>query len=227
MSSPRIETDDCSCSTAVIHDVEECAAKDPPMNHPARSRATGRVTLADVASAAGVSPMTVSRALKRERAVAPDLIARVDAAIQALGYVPDPAARALASGQGSHVAVLIPLLSNALFVDLLEALQLRLRRAGYQTLIGVTHYDAEEEEQLLKEQLAHRPAGLIVTRVRPQRKQASIDRPKRDSLCACDGNVGCAGHLQRGSLANRSWRSSHASSSRTRSKTDCICRRSA
>ena len=95
--------------------------------------------------------------------MAPDLIARVDAAIQALGSVPDPAARALGSGHGSHVAVLIPLLSNALFVDLLEALQLRLRRAGYQTLIRVTHYDAEEEEQLLKEQLAHRPAGLIVT----------------------------------------------------------------
>lgn len=107
--------------------------------------------------------MAISRAVKRERAVAPDLIAQVDAAIQALGSVPDPAARALGSGHGSHVAVLIPLLSNALFVDLLEALQLRLRRAGYQTLIRVTHYDAEEEEQLLKEQLAHRPAGLIVT----------------------------------------------------------------
>ena len=89
--------------------------------------------------------MAISRAVKRERAVAPDLIAQVDAAIQALGSVPDPAARALASGHGSHVAVLIPLLSNALFVDLFEALQLRLRRARYQTLIGVTHYDAEED----------------------------------------------------------------------------------
>jgi LacI family gluconate utilization system Gnt-I transcriptional repressor len=61
------------------------------------------------------------------------------------------------------VAVLIPMLSNALFVDMLEALQAVLRRAGYQTLIGITHYDAEEEEQLLREQLAHRPAGLMVT----------------------------------------------------------------
>jgi len=133
------------------------------MNSPTRPRATGRVTLADVAHAAGVSPMTVSRALRRERAVAPELIVRVDAAIRALGYVPDPAARALATGHSAHVAVLIPLLSNALFVDLLEALQLRLRKAGYQTLIGVTHYDLKEEEQLLKEQLAHRPAGLVVT----------------------------------------------------------------
>ena len=35
-----------------------------------------------------------------------------------------------------------------------------MRRAGYQTLIGVTHYDPGEEEQLLREQLLHRPAGL-------------------------------------------------------------------
>ncbi|CAN5462088.1 LacI family DNA-binding transcriptional regulator GntR [soil metagenome] len=128
-----------------------------------RKRATGRVTLADVAAAAQVSPITVSRALRGERAVAPELVKRVRAAANKLGYVPDPAARALASKHGSHVAVLIPMLSNALFVDLLEAVQRTLRPAGFQTLIGVTHYDAKEEEQLLREQLMHRPAGLLVT----------------------------------------------------------------
>jgi len=35
--------------------------------------------------------------------------------------------------------------------------------AGYQTLIGVTHYDPTEEEQLLRSYMAHRPAGLLVT----------------------------------------------------------------
>jgi LacI family gluconate utilization system Gnt-I transcriptional repressor len=127
------------------------------------TRATGRVTLADVARAAQVSPITVSRALRGERAVAPELVARVQAASHKLGYVPDPAARALASRHSSHVAVLIPMLSNALFVDLVEALQRVLRAKGYQMLMGVTHYDANEEEQLLREQLLHRPAGLIVT----------------------------------------------------------------
>lgn len=130
---------------------------------PARSRATGRVTLADVAQAAGVSPITVSRALRGERAVDPDLVARVQAAATRLGYVPDPAARALASRHSTHVALLIPMLSNALFVDLMEAVQRTLRPAGYQTLIGVTHYDNAEEEMLLREQLLHRPAGLLVT----------------------------------------------------------------
>lgn len=138
----------------------------PPSVTPAsphRPRATGRVTLADVAALASVSPITVSRALRGERTVDPALAERVKEAAAQLHYLPDPAARALASRHSSHVAVLIPMLSNALFVDLLEAVQRTLRPVGYQTLIGITHYNADEEEQLLREQLQHRPAGLLVT----------------------------------------------------------------
>lgn len=128
-----------------------------------RSRATGRVTLADVAQSAGVSPITVSRALRGERAVDPALVERVRTAARQLGYVPDPAARALASQRSAHVTVLIPMLSNALFVDVFEAVQRSLRPAGYHTLMGVTHYNLDEEELLLREQLLQRPAGLLVT----------------------------------------------------------------
>jgi LacI family transcriptional regulator, gluconate utilization system Gnt-I transcriptional repressor len=128
-----------------------------------RSRSSGRITLQDVAREAAVSPITASRALRGARSVDPDLAARVQAAAGRLGYVPDPAARALASSRSSNVAVLIPLLSNTLFVDLLEAVHATLLPAGYQTLIGVTHYDAAEEEQLLRSYMAHRPAGLLVT----------------------------------------------------------------
>ena len=135
------------------------------------SRSSGRVTLDDVALAAGVSRITVSRALRGDRKVAPELAERSIAAAKRLGYVPDPAARALASSKSSHVAVLIPLLSNQLFVDLLEGVQRTLLGAGYQTLMGVTHYDAAEEEQLLRGHLLHRPAGLLVTGL--ERSQAT------------------------------------------------------
>lgn len=130
---------------------------------PRASRATGRVTLADVAARAGVSPITVSRALRQERGVARELVERVCAAAEALGYVPDPAARALASQKSSQVLVLVPMLSNTLFVDVLEAVHRELFPAGFQPLIGVTHYDTAEEELLLRSWLPHRPAGLLVT----------------------------------------------------------------
>jgi LacI family transcriptional regulator, gluconate utilization system Gnt-I transcriptional repressor len=128
-----------------------------------KQRSTGRVTLAEVARAAQVSPITVSRALRGERAVGAELVARVQAAAEALGYVPDPAARALASRTSSNVAVLIPSLSNTVFVDLLEAVHATLFPLGYMTLIGVTHYQPKEEEQLLQSYLAYRPAGLLMT----------------------------------------------------------------
>lgn len=126
-------------------------------------RSSGRTTLADVARHAGVSPITVSRALRGERGVDPKLVQRVQEAVQSLGYVPDPAARALASQKSSQVLVLVPLLSNALFVDLLEAVHRTLFPEGFQPLIGVTHYDSAEEELLLRTYLPHRPAGLLVT----------------------------------------------------------------
>lgn len=128
-----------------------------------KRRSSGRITLDAVAAEAGVSRITASRALRGERGVAADLVERVRAAAQLLGYVPDPAARALASARSNTVAVLVPLLSNNLFVDLLEAVHRTLQPAGYQILIGVTHYRPEEEESLLRSYLAQRPAGLLLT----------------------------------------------------------------
>lgn len=126
-------------------------------------RSSGRTTLADVARAAGVSPITVSRALRQERGVDPVLADKVRQAADQLGYVPDAAARALASQRSTQVLVLVPMLSNTLFVDVLEAVHRTLFPAGYQPLIGVTHYDTAEEELLLRTYLPHRPAGLLVT----------------------------------------------------------------
>lgn len=136
-----------------------------PVPEPAhrRSRASGRITLQDVADAAGVSPMTASRALRGERRVAPALADKVRETALRLGYVPDPAARALASQKSNQVLVIVPLLSNTLFVDLIEAAHKVLFAAGYHLLIGVSHYSPAEEEQLLRAYLPMRPAGLMLT----------------------------------------------------------------
>jgi LacI family gluconate utilization system Gnt-I transcriptional repressor len=155
------------------------------MPRPPRARSSGRITLQDVATAAGVSPITVSRVLRGERRVDGELAERVRQAVQRLGYVPDPAARALASARGTQVPVLVPLLSNALFVDLLEAVHRVLFPAGYQPLIGVTHYDAMEEERLLASYLAHRPAGLLVT---------GFDRTERSRRLIAEAGLPCV-HL--------------------------------
>ncbi|WP_311220792.1 MULTISPECIES: LacI family DNA-binding transcriptional regulator [unclassified Acidovorax] len=126
-------------------------------------RSSGRITLNDVARDAAVSPITVSRVLRGERTVDSQMAERVRTSADRLGYVPDPAARALASQRSTQVLVLVPMLSNTLFVDLLEAVHRTLFTEGFHPLIGVTHYDTTEEELLLRTYLPHRPAGLLVT----------------------------------------------------------------
>ena len=128
-----------------------------------KTRATGRATLSDVARRAEVSPITASRVLRGVESVDPELAERVRAAAMALGYIPNPAARALASARSNAVVVLVPSLSNAVFIDTLEAIYRILQPAGYEVLIGNSHYRRDEEERLLRNYLAHRPSGLIVT----------------------------------------------------------------
>lgn len=130
---------------------------------PRRRRSAERITLSDVAKAAGCSLMSASRALSQPERVSDALREQVMQAAKLLGYVPHPAARALASSKSNLVAVVIPSLSNSVFVDTVEAIQRVLMPAGFEMMIGVSHYHAEEDERLLRSYLAHQPAGLLVT----------------------------------------------------------------
>ena len=128
-----------------------------------RRRSAERVTLSDVARAAGCSLMSASRALSQPEMVSDALREQVMQAVKQLGYVPHSAARALASSRSNLVAIIIPSLSNSVFVDTAEAIQRVLMPAGFETMIGVSHYRAEEDERLLRAYLAHQPAGLLLT----------------------------------------------------------------
>ena len=127
------------------------------------SRTTGRPTLSEVARLSGVSPITASRALRGITTVAPALALKVHEAALQLGYVANPAARALASAQGQSIVVLIPSLSNQLFIDTLEAIHDVMRPRGLEVLIGNSHYNINEEENLIRNYLAYQPRGMLLT----------------------------------------------------------------
>lgn len=89
----------------------------------ARPRSTRRgqsaPTIADVAKAAGVSPMTVSRVINSEANVLERTREKVQAAIEAIGYRPNSAARTLAGGQQCRIALLYSNPSAAYLSELL------------------------------------------------------------------------------------------------------------
>ena len=126
-------------------------------------RATGRAQMADVAEIAGVSPATVSRALRNPTSVSPALRAKVDAAIEQLGYVPNVMAGGLAASRTRTIGVIVPSLINSFFSATIEAMAARFESGGYQIMLGNSDYSLEREEALINSFLSWSPAAIVLT----------------------------------------------------------------
>lgn len=92
-------------------------------------------SIEDVATRAGVSTATVSRALRGLPRVSPTTRERVLAAAADLGYVASPSARGLASGRTRTVGVLVPYVDRWYFGHALEGIDQVLRDNGYNLLL--------------------------------------------------------------------------------------------
>lgn len=120
-------------------------------------------TMADVARLAGVSPMTVSRAFRRDSSVSEATREVILKAAEELGYVLDSTASSLRSQRTDFVAVTIPSINNANFAETLRGLSEGLKARGLQILLGYTDYDIHEEERLIEQLLRRRPEAIVVT----------------------------------------------------------------
>jgi LacI family transcriptional regulator, gluconate utilization system Gnt-I transcriptional repressor len=127
-----------------------------------KRRNSASITLAEVAKAADVSAITASRALRTPEVVSVPVRERVEAAVRALGYVPNPAARALASARTNIIGVIIPSVTNAVFADVMRGIYDAVEGTPHQVQLGNTRYTTAKEEELLEVFAAQRPAGLIV-----------------------------------------------------------------
>jgi LacI family transcriptional regulator, gluconate utilization system Gnt-I transcriptional repressor len=119
--------------------------------------------MADVARVAGVSAMTVSRALREGAPVAADTRAKIMKAVDALGYVLDQSAGAFSTGRTGFIAVLVPSLDNPNFADTVRGLTDALAGSGLQLLLGETGYSLEQEERHIAAMLKRRPEAVVLT----------------------------------------------------------------
>jgi len=120
-------------------------------------------TMQDVAREAGVSTMTVSRALTAPDKVAAETRERVNGAVARLGYVPDQSAGSLSSRNTRLVTALISTLGGSVFAETAAGLMRTLRDANCQLLLGATDYSQESEEELISAALGRRPVGVVLT----------------------------------------------------------------
>ncbi len=89
-----------------------------------------------IAAALGVSAATVSNALSGKGRVSPELVAKVRAKAEELGYVPSVTARALRTGRSGVLGLVLPDISNPLFPQIARAIENAASDAGYGVLIA-------------------------------------------------------------------------------------------
>ncbi len=104
------------------------------------------VTSRDVARLAGVSQATVSRVLSSATSTAPETRLKVQAAMEALGYVPHAGAQAMKTRRTRTVGVVVKDITNPFYPEVLDELTRELDRAGYRVVLwnagGDSHHDA-------------------------------------------------------------------------------------
>ncbi|MCC7286517.1 MAG: LacI family DNA-binding transcriptional regulator [Burkholderiaceae bacterium] len=123
------------------------------------------VRMEDVARSAGVSAITVSRAVNVPHKLAPATLRAVRAAIAKLGYVPNLTAGSLASNRSRTIGVIVPTVANSIFADTIDGLSQTLGPERYHLLLGQSHYREEQEAALVDAFVGRRVDGLVLTGV--------------------------------------------------------------
>lgn len=122
----------------------------------------GSVTMADVGRLAGVSQVTVSRALSDPSMVSADTLKRIREAIRVTGYVPNAVAGALASNRSNLISALVPSVTNVVYSSLLHAFSKIMRARGYQLMVAETGFDPAQEEAVIATHLSRRPDAMLL-----------------------------------------------------------------
>jgi len=138
------------------------------------SRKSRRRTMKDVAIAANVSEMTVSRVLRDKGPISDDTRKRVLSMVETLGYVQNRLAGSLATSRSNQVSVIIPSLVSNIFTEVMSGITVALEKAGYNAVVGISDYSLEKEEALVSSMLSWRPAGIIVSNLRHTQKTNNI-----------------------------------------------------
>ena len=127
-----------------------------------REQSAKEATVADVARAAGVSKAQAARALGSYGAVSEQVLSRVVAAAEQLGYRPNQVARSMTTGRSNSVGVVVGDIENPHFGLALRGISDEVRDVGYTVVLVNTDEDLAAESAAVQELLQQRVAGLVV-----------------------------------------------------------------
>lgn len=153
---------------------------DFPADLPSSAPRHGPATMQDVADAAGVSRVTVSKFFNGGASLKPATRERIEAACLALQYSPDPHAVSLVKGRSNLIGVVLPVISEPYFAAVLQTLEQEAATQGLQLLIQSSANDPAREAAALLALKAMKVAGIIITVVDSMQNAALLDSLARE-----------------------------------------------
>jgi LacI family transcriptional regulator len=123
------------------------------------------VTIRDVAVHSEVSPMTVSRVVNGAASVHPETRRKVEASIQALGYVAATPQRTPARRSLHTIALVVPDIAASFFQKIISGVERAADAKGYRVIICNSNCDTTREQRYLKDLLVRRVDGVIIAPV--------------------------------------------------------------
>lgn len=138
-----------------------------------------RVTVIDIARAAGVSKSTVSLVLQGSTVPREETRARVHEAIQRLGYVYNRSAANLRQAQSKIIGIVVNDLTNSFFAELAVGMDMIVQAAGFVQFLANAAEDVDRQSEVIASMREHGIAGLILS---PARGTTAADlKPLTDS----------------------------------------------
>lgn len=125
------------------------------------------ITIADVAERAGVSTASVSRYLNNPDIVSQKNGKRISEAIDALEYVPNRIAKALATKHTNTVGLIISDINNVYYPLIIQELENVLEKNGYITFLCTTSNHIDREKKYIANLLEQKVAGMVFIGTRP------------------------------------------------------------
>lgn len=121
-----------------------------------------KLTIKDVARAAGVSVATASMALNDRDGVRETTKAKVRRVAREMNYVPDYSARSLVMQDSNCIGLMIPEIQNPFYSAIVDHITRIIEERGFTLILGITNSNSRQEEEYVRMFLSRRVQGVIV-----------------------------------------------------------------
>lgn len=133
-----------------------------------------KIDIKYIAKVAGVSPSTVSRALRKDTTASPKTIEKITSIAKELNYYPDSLAKGLREKKTQTIGIILNDLNNPFYTEILSTIGEILNEKNYSMIVNYSNWDFDREKKNIITLLSKRVDGIIISPVDDKSKNIDI-----------------------------------------------------